>query len=267
MRIVKILTVTVFGILSLTLLIAAVQKKAPHGVPNVFRNNNCVTCHAGLKEPVGTSAHFFEWRSSQHANQAVSCDKCHGGNPNTGGYKLAHEGVLSPTFTQSTLHPKNLAQTCGTCHQEIANAFAKSRHSQVLQESGNGPSCTNCHRHMASSVINWPPDTTALCAQCHKTNGAAAQHLQVPKQAGETIAAFTRSDGVLDWAKYLLIECKRQQVFLPQASEKIRHLEFVNKQAKVQWHEFNLSASRRTADEVFLRATEIKDGIWSKLPK
>jgi Cytochrome c554 and c-prime len=267
MRIVKILTVTVFGILSLTMLIAAAQKKTPHGVPNVFRNNNCVTCHAGIKEPVGTSAHFYEWRNSRHANQAVGCEKCHGGNPNTDSYKLAHEGVLSPTFTQSTLHPKNLAQTCSTCHQEIANAFVKSRHSQVLQESGNGPSCTNCHRHMASSVTNWPPDTSMLCAQCHKPNGSGAKFMNVPTQAGETIAAFTRSDGVLEWARYLLAECKKQKVLLPLETKKIRQLEIVNKQAKVQWHEFNLTASRRTVDDVFLRATEVKDGIWKKLPE
>ena len=264
---VKILTVIFFGILSLSLFVAAVQKKTPQKVARVFRNNNCVTCHAGLKEPVGISAHFYEWRSSPHAKNEVGCEKCHGGNPDTDSYKLAHEGVLSPTFTQSTLHPKNLAQTCSTCHREIANAFVKSKHYQALQESGSGPSCTNCHRHMASSVINWPPDTTLLCAQCHKPNGSGAKYLNIPTQAGETIAAFTRSDGVLDWAKYLLIECRSQQVYLPLASEKIRQLEVVNRQAKVQWHEFNLTASRRTADDVFMRATEIKDGIWSKLPK
>ncbi len=267
MRNVKVLALIIFGILGLSLFVAAVQKKTPSGVPKVFRNNNCVTCHANLKEPVQTSAHFYEWRNSPHAEKEVGCEKCHGGNPNTNSYKLAHEGVLSQSFSQSTLHPKNLTQTCSACHQEIVNAFVKSKHYQALQESGTGPSCTNCHRHMASSVTNWPPDTTVLCAQCHKTTGIAAKHLQVPKQAGETIAAFTRSDGVLDWAQELLIECSRQQVFLPQASEKILHLEFVNKQAKVQWHEFNLAASRRTADDVFMQATVIKDGIWSKLPK
>ncbi len=267
MRKAKIVVVMICGILSLSVFLGAMQKKTPHGVPNVFRNNNCVTCHAGLKEPVGVSAHFYEWKGSRHANKAVGCEKCHGGNPSTDSYKLAHEGVLSPDFSQSTLHPKNLAQTCSSCHQEIANAFVKSRHSQVLQESGNGPSCTNCHRHMASSVVNWPPDTSLLCAQCHKENGSGAKYPNVPKQAGETIAAFTRSDGVLEWARYLLAECKKQKVYLPLEAEKIRQQEVINTQAKIKWHEFNLVTSRRAADEVFLQSTEIKDRIWSRLPK
>ncbi len=267
MRKIKLLTLALFGILSLTVLVAAVQKKAPHGVSKAFRNNSCVTCHAGLTEPLGTSAHFYEWRSSRHAKNDVGCEKCHGGNPASSSYKLAHEGVLAPTFAQSTLHPKNLAQTCSACHQEIASAFVKSKHSQALQATGNGPSCINCHQHMATAVITWPPETAALCAKCHTSNGSASQYLAVPTQAGETIAAFSRTDGVLEWAQFLLSEGKSKKVRLQDETEKIRQLEAANKQAKVQWHEFNLSASRRTVDDVFLRATVIKDNIWKKLPE
>lgn len=267
MRKFKLLTLVLFAVLSLIVIVAAVQKKTPHGVPKVFSNNSCVTCHAGLTEPVGISAHFYEWRNSRHAKNEVGCEKCHGGNPNSNSYKLAHEGVLTPTFAQSSLHPKNVAQTCSACHQAIASAFVKSKHFQAVQATGDGPSCTNCHHHMATAVITWPPETAALCAKCHTSNGSASQYLDVPKQAGETIAAFSRTDGVLEWAQFLLIESKNKKVRLPVETAKIREFEAANKQAKVQWHEFNLTASRRTVDDVFLRATAVKDTIWKKLPE
>lgn len=270
MRILKIGLIGLFGVLSLSLILAAAQKSSTRkkgSVPVVYRENNCVTCHAGLTEPVGVSAHFYEWRNSKHEKQGVGCEKCHGGDPTSKSMTTAHTGVLAPTFAQSKLHPKNLPTTCSACHQGVTDAFTKSAHYQKLQESSVAPSCTNCHHHMATSVITWPPDTAALCAKCHSSNGVASQYTKIPTQAGETIAAFSRADGIVEWAHELIREGKQKKLSFRGEENQLRKFEKSLKEAKTQWHAFNLTDSRRTIDEVFRQATEVKDGVWKKLPE
>src|SRR5262245_34585817 len=147
----KICLLILFGIACLAFPVVAVQKKANKSRLTAYRDNNCVICHSSLLEPVRVSAHFYEWLNSTHEKKGVGCEKCHGGNPSAKDLKTAHTGVLRAAFPQSGLNPKNLPATCGSCHQEVVNAFIGSKHYQKLQESGTGPSCTTCHHHMATS--------------------------------------------------------------------------------------------------------------------
>jgi hypothetical protein len=273
MRKTKLWLVVVFGVVSLTLSLAAAQKKrgqkkAARAVPAAFQKNNCVICHAGLIEPVGVSAHFYEWRNSKHERSGVGCERCHGGDPSAPSQARAHEGVLLPSFPQSKLQAQNLPQTCSACHSEVVKAFVQSRHYQPLQESNAGPSCTTCHHHMATSVITWPPDTAALCAKCHNSSAnPAAQYPQVSRQAGETIAAFSRAEGIVEWARELIREGKRKKLSFKAEELKLQQFAQSLKDAKVKWHAFQLTESRRQVDDVFRQATEVKDGIWKKLPE
>ncbi|MBL8202818.1 MAG: cytochrome c3 family protein [Blastocatellia bacterium] len=270
MRRIKLGLVIAFSTVSLLLVVAVAQKSSrqpSRTVSAVYRENNCVICHASLVEPVGVSAHFYEWRNSKHEKRGVSCEKCHGGDPTSKSLTTAHEGVLAPTFAQSKLHPKNLATTCSACHQDVVNAFVKSTHYQKLQESNAAPSCTNCHHHMATSVITWPPDTAALCAKCHQAGGVASQSAKVPTRAGETIAAFSRADGIVEWARELIREGKQKKLSFKAEEIQLQKFEKSLKDAKTQWHAFNLTDSRQTVDEVFRQATVVKDGVWKKLPE
>jgi hypothetical protein len=230
-----------------------------------YRGNNCVTCHQNLHEPLRVSAHFYEWLNSPHEKNGVSCEKCHGGDPAAPEMNAAHKGVLKEDFPLSTLHPKNLPTTCGACHLEVVKAFTQSIHFMRLQESNNGPTCTTCHQHMATAVITWPPETSALCANCHnQSGGAAGKYLEIPQRAGETIAAFSRADEVVDWAYFLISEReKRPQRFKPEV-EKLKILEGMMASAKLNWHTFDMAKSRAQADQVFTEASKIKDNLWKK---
>jgi hypothetical protein len=270
MRKMKLGLVVLFAVISLVLMVAAAQKSAAQkrrSVPAKYGQNNCVICHSSLVEPVGVSAHFYEWRNSKHEKNGVGCEKCHGGDPTSKSLTAAHAGVLAPTFVQSKLHPQNLPATCSACHLGVVNAFVKSAHYQKLQQSSAAPSCTNCHHHMATSVITWPPDTAALCAKCHNANGVAAPYAKVPTQASATIAAFSRADGIVEWARELIREGKQKKLAFKTQENQMKQFEQAMKAAKSQWHAFNLTESRRTADEVFRQATTVKDGVWKKLPE
>ncbi|MBI1761124.1 MAG: cytochrome c3 family protein [Acidobacteria bacterium] len=246
------------------LLSMATQRK-PAAQLAALRDNQCVVCHAKLMEPLLVSAHFYEWRGSAHARAQVGCERCHGGDPAATVFKTAHQGVLNASFPTSTLAPKNAPATCQACHQEIAALFTQSRHFQQLPASGDGPSCTTCHHHMATSVIYRAPDTANLCASCHQAKGPAAQWLNVPKQAGDTIAAFSRADEVLAWSRYLVTEGRKRRLnFAPEEAE-IARFEKTLRQAKLAWHGFDLKASRANADQVFLQATKLKDKLAARV--
>lgn len=267
MRKLKIGVLCLVSLASAIPFFTAAQKKTARNVPPRYRENNCVTCHANLLEPVGISAHFYEWRNSVHEKKGVGCEKCHGGDPTAKNLTTAHQGVLRPAFPASTLHPQKLAETCRTCHQDIVNAFVKSRHFAKLQESEDAANCTTCHRHMASAVITWPPETAALCAKCHNTSSAAAPSPAVSRQAGETIAAFTRADGIIEWAYSMIQEGKQKKLSFTVEEARLKQFAASLKDAKKQWHAFQLTESRRAADEVFRQATEVKDNIWKRLPE
>lgn len=230
-----------------------------------FRNNQCVICHAKLTEPLRVSAHFYEWLGSSHERAEVGCERCHGGDATATIFKAAHQGVMRASFPTSTLAPKNAPATCQSCHQEVSAVFVKSRHFQKLTETGEGPSCTTCHHHMATSVIYSAPDTAALCATCHRSNGPAAQWLAAPNQAGDTIAAFSRADEVLEWSRYLVATGKKRHLSFVQEEAELLRLEKTMRQAKLEWHAFDLQASRAKADQVFLQATKLKDKLAGRV--
>lgn len=243
----------------------AIQKRpSPMGLA-AYRDNQCVICHLNLTEPVRVSAHFYEWFNSKHEEKNVGCEKCHGGDPAAKEKSAGHQGVLSSVFPQSRLHPRNLAETCGACHQEAVTAFVQSAHYQKLKETGDGPGCTTCHQHMATSVIYWPPETGKLCANCHQAVGnPAARYAQVPETATDVVAAFSRADEVIAWSYYLVSEGRKRRMPMTTEEEELKKLEQILKAAKLKWHEFDLKGSRQHADQVFVDATRVKNGLAAK---
>ncbi|MCI0337481.1 MAG: cytochrome c3 family protein [Acidobacteria bacterium] len=263
----KLWLLILFGIACLSFPVAATQKKVNKSRLTAYRDNSCVACHSTLLEPLRVSAHFYEWLNSAHQEKGVGCEKCHGGNPSAKIQKTAHTGMLRAAFPQSRLNPKNLPATCGSCHVEVVNAFLGSKHYKMFQESGTGPSCTTCHHHMATSVITWPPETTALCANCHNNSGGpAAQYLEVPEKAGDVIAAFSRADEVIDWSYFLIAEERKRVRGFKAEEEQLKRLAAILKGAKLNWHEFDLSKSRGQADQVFFEATKVMNKLWRKSP-
>ena len=94
----------------------------------------------------------------------------------------------------------------------------------------------------------------------------AARYLDAPEKAGDVIAAFSRADEVIDWTHFLIAEERKRLKEFRAEEAKLRSLETMLKNAKLNWHEFDLSKSRQQADEVFTEATKIKNGLWKGAP-
>lgn len=255
------------ALLFIALSLQATQRKIPPGRLAAFRQNQCVICHASLTEPLRVSAHFYEWLNSPHEQKNVGCEKCHGGDPTITTFRTAHQGVERASFPTSRLAPKNAPETCRSCHQPAVQVFTQSRHYQQLLATGDGPSCTTCHHHMATSVIYRPPDTAALCASCHSAKGPAAAYSKTPEQAGDTIAAFNRADEVLDWSRYLIAQGKKRRLSFAKEEAEIARFTQTLTEAKLNWHSFDLPVARAQADQVFLQATKLKDQLNTRVAK
>jgi cytochrome c7-like protein/cytochrome c554/c'-like protein len=230
-----------------------------------YKQNNCVNCHSRLIEPLHVSNRYLEWQLSAHQEKGVGCEKCHGGDPATSDEEKAHIGVLGLSDPKSRLHWKNHADTCGACHQDVVNAFKQSAHFKQIKDIGLGPSCINCHAHMAMRVIYDPSETTDLCARCHDTVNFIQPRPEIPIRAGETVMAMQRADRIVSWARLLIEHGQMMGLDLDAEKNDLKLPEEMLREAKVKWHSFSLEGIRKQADEAFLKGAKIKDELRKKL--
>lgn len=147
--------------------------------------NSCVTCHGSpsdtLKKVVDESM------QSVHSHKGMSCDTCHGGNPNEIVASRAHGAGF-----RGHIKREDVPQLCGSCHADANHIkhFNPSLGTDQLAQyntSGHGIKlatgdakvaiCTDCH-----GVHNILPGTDPLspvhplnvattCSQCHSDVG------------------------------------------------------------------------------------------------
>jgi len=121
--------------------------------------DNCVQCHS---QATGRPAEVVAiHRASTHGKAGISCDGCHGGDPEERDKLKAHTGKFVGKPDRSAL-----LTICGNCHERQLDQFRSSRH---FPESLGKPrlDCADCHG--AHSIGN-PPESFSLaqyCASCH----------------------------------------------------------------------------------------------------
>lgn len=233
---------------------------------DILANNRCVSCHSKITSPLSLSQRYYDWHLSLHKDKGVGCNKCHGGDPTTEDEKKAHHGVFPATDPQSSVNLVNLPETCGACHDEIANSFIESTHYQKLKAAGMGPSCTTCHAHMASAVVKDPTETAALCATCHNTiNGMLPARPEIPDRAKEVMEALNRASAVLIWADRLLEVGAQRKLDMSEEKAELKEAKSTLTEAKVGWHALSFESIRQKADEAFEVGTEVKDQLLKKI--
>lgn len=235
------------------------------GAAPTYRNNNCVSCHATLSEPLHVSSRFYEWQESRHQARAVGCEKCHGGNPAATEASAAHSGVFSVDDPRSRMHYRNQPETCGSCHQTVVRAFVQSEHYQKLKGVGLGASCNTCHAHMATQVVYSPKETADMCARCHDSLNYLKPRPEIPRRANDTMLAFQRANSMLNWAFLLLAEAQKRGFDLKAEQADLQAAKTALQEAQINWHAFNLEAVRKQADAAFFSGMKVRDGLRRKL--
>jgi Cytochrome c7 and related cytochrome c/Cytochrome c554 and c-prime len=194
--------------------------------------NSCVHCHSQLPGTsfVGVKSH--SWKGSVHQMNGVTCDKCHGGNPQASGEREAHEGVLGSSNPKSTVYYKNVPVTCGKCHGAEFYKFTQSLHYRRLESTGQGPDCVTCHGSMVTTVLS--PDTVAaVCERCHNERMGIFPY--IPQKAKAVLLSLKVSEALLDADGKLYGHTGDKEI-----ARSLRDAQSSLHSAKLDWHRFDL---------------------------
>lgn len=146
---------------------------------SVHAEEGCDSCHEDFDaaeiphrdaiEPVSCNSCHSEaedegYEDSAHGpadDPAAGCTDCHG----------THD-IHSSSDPKSRLYNGNIVNTCGTCHEEVADDFKHCPHWKANQrESSEGPGCAHCHSAHGTELITKavPGEGTSndLCTRCH----------------------------------------------------------------------------------------------------
>ncbi len=144
--------------------------------------NSCVKCHRDLPKNTYIASKFLDWEGSIHAKEGMTCQRCHGGDPEASGKEAAHTGVYNSGNPRSRVFYKSVPGTCGACHRRDFNAFKNSKHYTFLEKSGAGPTCVTCHESHSTRIIS-PEQIPTVCNQCHNERMQISPNVPMHAQA------------------------------------------------------------------------------------
>lgn len=152
----------------------------------------CARCHADTEQMIRYSleqlAPIDSYEHSVHglANQengglAATCTDCHGSH-----------NLLKSSDPESKLHWQNISSTCGRCHENIAQTYARSIHGEAVADGKrDAPTCTDCHGEHGIAPTSSDESKvsaahiSATCAECHAAERIVTKY-RLPKFAVET---------------------------------------------------------------------------------
>ncbi len=123
------------------------------------KKNSCVECHSRLEGRLGEPAKLFE--HDIHRSRGLSCNDCHGGDPNQDDVKAAkspYTGYLGKP------KPSEIPAFCGKCHSDasVMKKFNPSLRVDQVQEY-----FTSVH----GTRLKAGDQKVANCASCHGIHG------------------------------------------------------------------------------------------------
>ncbi len=151
------------------------QSRRTPGSPTYPRNvpKLCARCHqrgnkaavrikSDVLDIVQTYADSIHGKGLTESGLVVTatCVNCH-----------SSHRELPPSDPRSTVNPKNIAKTCGTCHNGIEETFEKSVHATGKAKPGQKlPTCNDCHTSHAigrTDVVGFRTKMMNQCGRCH----------------------------------------------------------------------------------------------------
>jgi hypothetical protein len=133
----------------------------------------CISCHEFLGGELARPV--TEWKGSVHQQNGITCDLCHGGNPDVVIGKPEQLSAAQFANRKSQAMSKDhgfiarpsgkaMFDMCGRCHGETVARYEASIMGKAYLDSKGGPSCVTCH-NAHNNVI---PDVPGVCKSCHK---------------------------------------------------------------------------------------------------
>lgn len=202
------------------------------------RNISCsLDCHEDIIRKKA-SDNFQQWSDSGHSSYYVTCDACHGGDPNKDKEVEAHSSMKNISDPQSPIYFKNIPETCGKCHKQELDHFKNTMHYQRLSAESRAPSCVTCHKPHSFKVLK-ASELTPLCSICHnpKDNIAAAN---VPADAKLALEKANELQEEIRNVRNSIDDAKAKGKDVSLAQNDLDKAISVMKDVPSQWHSFNL---------------------------
>ncbi len=149
----------------------------------------CIQCHIDLPEEYSLPVKL--WRKSIHAENNITCDACHGGDP-----KDADNAMSPDRGFVGVPKAVDIPSICGRCHVGVLKDFLASAHGRALGE--GGPTCVTCHNNHLVLKASLDLINEKTCSQCHSYERAR----QIHDAMAQTEAAIVAMDArIADFRK------------------------------------------------------------------
>jgi hypothetical protein len=124
--------------------------------------NACIDCHASETMKPSFRSVVDEWNASWHAQNGISCEQCHGGDPKDAALAMSRDrGFIG------TPRPPDVPAFCGKCHVGILKNFLESGHGRALKAGKKAPNCATCHGAHRTQKASIDIISEQLCTKCH----------------------------------------------------------------------------------------------------
>lgn len=210
-------------------------------------DNRCVECHKDpdyFVEYPKLHEYYQQWLGSPHEEAAVTCDNCHGGDPDAEAAALAHAGVLPMNESDSTLHFRNQPETCGQCHRAIRSQFVQSKHFAELSGQRSAPTCTTCHPAMSKR-----PDFALIvlnaCKNCHGPGNSENLPL-ITDKAENLFHQLNIAEGLMAWTRIHY----ESQGWPDDSRDRMRELDARHRKILYWVHQFHLEETELATREM-----------------
>jgi hypothetical protein len=118
----------------------------------------CIQCHSALPDKLGAPVKL--WRKSIHAENGISCNRCHGGDP-----KNAADAMNRSRGFLGAPKEAEIPAFCGRCHPGVMNDYLASAHGKALGK--GGPTCVTCHSNHQVLRASLDLINEQSCSRCH----------------------------------------------------------------------------------------------------
>jgi hypothetical protein len=125
----------------------------------------CIQCHGSLPDKLGAPVKL--WRTSIHAENGISCNACHGGDP-----KDAADAMNRSRGFLGAPKETDIPAFCGRCHPGVLKDYLASAHGKRLGQ--GGPTCFTCHSNHAIQKASLTLINEKSCTRCHSFERARA---------------------------------------------------------------------------------------------
>ncbi len=205
---------------------------------HIERNISCsLECHEDVIRKQATD-NFQQWSDSLHSQYYVTCDACHGGNPEAETKAGAHASMKNSSDPNSTIYFKNIPDTCGKCHSDVLANFKNTMHYQRLRAESRAPSCITCHQPHTFKVLK-ASELTNVCSVCHNPKDNIAPP-EVPNEAKQALEKQNELQDEILKAKNAVAQAKTEGMDVYTAQMDIDAAVAVMNNAPTLWHGFNL---------------------------